>query len=543
MSETQEVQPAALAGEKPNDLSSIRTVPWVGIAFAAHVLLVVVAWFILPMQVAAQKIEVIKSSVEVPAMPPEPEREPPQEFDNLKEEVVETDRPQMQLVETPTDLINEDPTDKPTQSLAEAETNELTSDSPHPNPNSNTGVGLGGGPGGGRPGGGNGGLDYRRGPRGGPNGDRDRVPAALDWLKDHQNVYGHWSSKQFSEDSRRTNARRTYNLEFVKPGDSAGDKGWGESVDIGLTGLSMLAFTASGHDHKTGSYKETLRKAISFLRRVQSMDGCFGGKQDHEYVYNHAISTMALCEVFALSQDQMFRPLCERAVKYILQMQNPGMGWRYGEKTGENDSSVTGWMVLALKTAHTAGIDFDVKAAYAGASKWLDIVTVDYKGYPRTGYAEPGSENGRLGAASKIYDSNASLDAINMMTRMFMAEEGWDAKNRTIQSQAGVCADDPPVWQHNKLDYYYWYYASLAMFQVGGTKWDRWAKPMLKTLMDNQRGYRPEDKGSSKDSLDEHGSWDAVDAWSTSGGRVYATAINCLTLQVWYRYEKLQGGK
>ncbi|MBK9976081.1 MAG: hypothetical protein IPP14_15010 [Planctomycetes bacterium] len=44
---------------------------------------------------------------------------------------------------------------------------------------------------------------------------------------------------------------------------------------------------------------------------------------------------------------------------------------------------------------------------------------------------------------------------------------------------------------------------------------------------------------TTKDSLDEHGSWDSVDAWGSAGGRVYSTAINCLTLEVYYRYQKL----
>ena len=32
------------------------------------------------------------------------------------------------------------------------------------------------------------------------------------------------------------------------------------------------------------------------------------------------------------------------------------------------------------------------------------------------------------------------------------------------------------------------------------------------------------------------GSWDPVDAWGEDGGRVYATAINTLTLEIYYRY-------
>ena len=66
---------------------------------------------------------------------------------------------------------------------------------------------------------------------------------------------------------------------------------------------------------------------------------------------------------------------------------------------------------------------------------------------------------------------------------------------------------------------------------------------MSKTLFDNQRGWRPEDKGSTKETLDEHGSWDSVDAWGNAGGRVYATAINCLTIEVWSRYKRMNEGK
>ena len=32
------------------------------------------------------------------------------------------------------------------------------------------------------------------------------------------------------------------------------------------------------------------------------------------------------------------------------------------------------------------------------------------------------------------------------------------------------------------------------------------------------------------------GSWEPVSRWSCEGGRVYATAINALTLEVYFRY-------
>jgi len=39
------------------------------------------------------------------------------------------------------------------------------------------------------------------------------------------------------------------------------------------------------------------------------------------------------------------------------------------------------------------------------------------------------------------------------------------------------------------------------------------------------------------------GSWNpAVDKWGSVGGRIYATAINVLTLEVYYRYESVFTG-
>ena len=40
---------------------------------------------------------------------------------------------------------------------------------------------------------------------------------------------------------------------------------------------------------------------------------------------------------------------------------------------------------------------------------------------------------------------------------------------------------------------------------------------------------------------DEYGSWDPLDPWSSVGGRVYSTALNCLTMEVYYRYPRVFG--
>lgn len=84
------------------------------------------------------------------------------------------------------------------------------------------------------------------------------------------------------------------------------------------------------------------------------------------------------------------------------------------------------------------------------------------------------------------------------------------------------------------VDHYYWYYGSLAMFQVGGRHWDAWRKAMAPAILETQR----------RDAADcRYGSWDPVDPWGPEGGRVYSTALNTMDLQVYFRYEKVFGAK
>jgi hypothetical protein len=88
-----------------------------------------------------------------------------------------------------------------------------------------------------------------------------------------------------------------------------------------------------------------------------------------------------------------------------------------------------------------------------------------------------------------------------------------------------------PEWnkpRNDKVDMYYWYYATYAMFQFGGKKWDKWNEALHRAVISTQR------TGGCVD-----GSWDPVGKWGMVGGRVYATAINALTMEIYYRYKRV----
>jgi len=75
------------------------------------------------------------------------------------------------------------------------------------------------------------------------------------------------------------------------------------------------------------------------------------------------------------------------------------------------------------------------------------------------------------------------------------------------------------------VNHYYWYYATLALYQSGGDPWRRWNEALQKNLLAAQR-------------LDGTwaGSWDPDPVWGRCGGRVYSTALCTLCLEVYYRY-------
>lgn len=534
-------QPVDVVESESSEITPASGVPWVAVALAVHVLVIGVAWFIVPMAAKAQPIEVIHADTEPQTIPPEPEMEP-ENTDPFKEfeKVQKTESMDEQISEVVTDVTNSDPTDQPKDSLAEAESEESL-DSPSPNKNNSTAAGLGGGLSGGNAGGGDGGFDFRRaGPPGGPKKEDTHVDAALLWLKDHQGVDGRWSATDFGRDSSRKGAKHTYNFEFANKGVVDGDVGWEHSVDIGLTGLSLLAFAGVGFDHKAGKYKREVRRGLKYMLKMQEPDGCFGSKQDEHFVYNHAICTMALAEIYGLSMDRALKPRLDRAVTFILNAQNPGSGWRYGIQPKRNDTSVTGWMVLALKSAKLAGATPSLTKCYDDAEKWFETVTVDVNGYPKTGYNMPGSDCARLRDAIE-FDNHPSMDAIYGMSMLFMEKK--DPSDRTLRSHGRAMLEDTPVWEQNKIDVYYWYYASLMLYQMDESMWDRWHPKMVSALANSQRGLRAEERGESAETLDEHGSWDPVGAWGAAGGRVYATAMGCLTLQTYRRYQKKEFAK
>jgi hypothetical protein len=349
--------------------------------------------------------------------------------------------------------------------------------------------------------------------------------ASLRWLARHQNPDGSWSAAGFGKCCSGASC------------SGAGD----QEFDEGVTALALLAFHGAGYSHLSKDtmvdpavpdrelhFGKVVKKGLQWLSERQDAEGCVGGR-GAKFMYNHAIATLALSEAYGMTLSEVLRAPAEKAVEFLLAAQNPGKGWRYGAREGDNDTSVTGWAVMALKSAESSEISFPRKA-YDGALAWLDQAT-ERGGTPRVGYTQAGSGKVFIPGRNEEFADHPTMSAVAVLSRIFIQ------KDKRQAPLAAALAADLPAWEEGQVDFYYWYYGSLALFQVDGPTgplWKKWNEPMKVALVKNQK---PAKSGC------ENGSWDpAADRWGSEGGRVYATAINTLTLEVYYRYAHVFGG-
>ncbi|MCE5269024.1 MAG: hypothetical protein LLG00_14200 [Planctomycetaceae bacterium] len=324
------------------------------------------------------------------------------------------------------------------------------------------------------------------------------VKAALKWLADNQAADGRWDPRSHDA-GKETNA-----LGRTRPGA-------GSHADTAVTGLSLLAFLASGHTHLDGPYREDVRRAVEYLMRVQAADGNLAGEAvNYEFMYCHGIATCALSEAYGMTHDGRLHDPLRRAIAYTLAAQDPiGGGWRYRPRDS-GDTSQLGWQLMALKSAELAGIPIP-DATRQGVVRYLRSVSSGQSG-GRASY-RPGEQATR------------SMSAEALVCWQFLGLP----RHHPACDEAGdfILGELPSEGQSNV---YYWYYATLAMYQLQGVHWQRWNESLRSTVVNRQVKSGP-----------LAGSWNTDDLWGGYGGRVYTTALSTLILEVYYRFLPIYG--
>ena len=84
---------------------------------------------------------------------------------------------------------------------------------------------------------------------------------------------------------------------------------------------------------------------------------------------------------------------------------------------------------------------------------------------------------------------------------------------------------------HGVANLYYWYYGTMATYQLQGEHWKRWNEALQRALLRLGSGNRAPWPGS----------WDPDGRWDGYGGCVYSTALATLCLEAYYRFFPLNG--
>ena len=324
------------------------------------------------------------------------------------------------------------------------------------------------------------------------------VNAALDWLAANQSADGRW-------DADAHGAGREAKI----LGHDRG--GAGKQADTGITGLALLAFLGAGETHMEGKHRERVQHGLEFLLDSQAADGNLAGDAElFAAMYCHGIATLAMSEAYAMTGDQRLKEGVTRAIGYTIRSQHSGGGWRY--RPGDaGDLSQFGWQVMSLKSAEMAGIPVPAETRARMARFLRSCSSGDQRGLASY---RPGDRVSR------------TMTAEALACRIFLGAENGDA----AQAEAATFVMEE-LPSRESVNFYYWYYGTVAIFQRQGGDWDRWNAAMQRELIERQR----------------HdgrliGSWDPDNLWGNYGGRVYSTAMGTLCLEVYYRYLPLYGG-
>ena len=324
---------------------------------------------------------------------------------------------------------------------------------------------------------------------GGTRASEAAVERGLDWLAAHQNGNGSWSLNNFHANCKHPRCA---------------DAGTANSDPAG-TGIALLPFLGAGTTHQTGKHQATVARALAWLVRQQRPDGTWPAPHDARPMYGHGMASIALCEAYGMTRDAHLREPAERALAYIVKAQHaPSGGWRY-RPNQPADTSVVGWQLMALKSGEMAGLSVPSRV-FEGVKRWLASVEAN----------KP--VGGLFG-----YQSTAPTPAMTGQGLLCLQYLGTRRDDPRMRAGTDYLLKHLPRVGSDTS--YYWYHATQVMYHVQGKAWKAWNGRLRDMLVSSQavRGTLA-------------GSWTPVDAREKPGGRVYATALRLLMLEVYYRH-------
>lgn len=397
---------------------------------------------------------------------------------------------------------------------------------------------------------------------GGTQKSEAAVERSLKWFTSIQLPDGHWDASN-------------YGSGLVERDENGIPRNFaGRNSDTGISALIILSYLGAGYTHEGGQYSLQVDRALDWLINQQGPDGNLGGNAGHyAKMYCHAMATYAMAEAIGMQRSTIMGPIIEpealsagghvahqaatslmmqqglpagafmasgiaalqteaerfsyqlrkvddirleaallRAITFTLSQQDPNSGgWRYA-RGQEGDVSMFGWQMMSLKSAAIAGVKISPKVRER-MTQFLNSV-------------RQGRSGGLFGYRRSVLVGGQESEPVTpvMTAEALFCQQmlGYQRDSDTSRESVSYILKNRP--RLAELDFYYWYYGTLAMYQYGGEPWQMWNSVVRDTLIQEQRTTGP-----------NAGSWDPNGPWGRYGGRLYSTALATLTLEVYYR--------
>jgi hypothetical protein len=302
--------------------------------------------------------------------------------------------------------------------------------------------------------------------------------------------------------------RALVHLKTTQKPSGAWEGGFGEATSI--TSLAVMAYLAAGHvPGAPGPYRDSVERGVRYVLEHQHADGMLVSNNRGGPMYCHGISTLMLAEIAGMIPDvglaSRVQKALSKAVNAIVKSQDVNKGpehaggWRYQPNSNDSDISVTGWQVMALRAAKSAGCDVD-STRIDRAVSYLKRCGVKGGGFSYQPRKDPNNARTGVGILGlEICDTHLTPEAL-AGTKYLLAH--------------------PPQWGSAHF-FYEAYYCSQAIFQVGDLASQAYQRKLVSILLEHQQ---------------QDGSWLSGDGNDQSAGRNYCTAMGVLALAVEYGY-------
>ncbi len=283
--------------------------------------------------------------------------------------------------------------------------------------------------------------------------------------------------------------------------------GWDDNNAVNA--LGALAFMGAGHAPGRGAYSDVLKQVKKRLMDAQETNGQIRSiRPSHGPMYEHALCTTALSQMYGMDPDPKLESSLRRAVQLIVAAQASNGGWRYQSTPNDHDLSVSVMQIVALRAASNTEIQIP-EATISKAIAYVKSCSTRDGGF---GY-QPGS--GR-----KPEMAAAGCLSLQLLGR---------PNDPTVVKALDYLSKVQVSWDRRDIEYFYYfhYYAMQAQYQAGGKHWNNWHYQIRDVLLEHQNTDGsfacPQNTAESR-------------IGGVAFGKPYWTAMACLILEVYMHY-------